>query len=179
MTALLEELAELLRYPQSDASAPLDEALRLSTGTPCGEALEHFGAEIKALSLGELQELYTRTFDLSPLCALEVGWRLYGEDYARGSFLAYLRPILIEHSIAERGELPDHLSNVLPAIARLPPDKAEELRLGAAVPAVEQMLQAFAGKSNPYAHILRAIRAALRKPLAEPVAESVVEASHV
>jgi nitrate reductase delta subunit len=179
MSALLENLAELLRYPGSDYNAHLDKALRLAAGTPCGEALERFRAETKPSSLGALQELYTRTFDLSPLCALEVGWRLYGEDYARGSFLAYLRPILLEHGIAERGELPDHLSNVLAAIARLAPEKAEELRAAAALPAVEQMLQAFAGNTNPYGNLLRAVRAALQAPVAEPVAECAKEPSHV
>ncbi|MCB1021555.1 MAG: molecular chaperone TorD family protein [Acidobacteria bacterium] len=169
----------MLRYPGSDYSDHLDEASRLAAGTPCGEALERFRAETEPFSLGSLQELYTRTFDLSPLCALEVGWRLYGEDYARGSFLAYLRPILLEHGIAERGELPDHLANVLPAIARLAPEKAEELRAEAALPAVEQMLQAFAGKSNPYGDLLRAVRAALLIPVVQPVAQPIAEASHV
>lgn len=175
MSALLEELADLLRYPASDPAEGLGEALRLAAGTPCAEALERFRAETEPLSINELQELYTRTFDLSPLCALEVGWQLYGEDYARGSFLAYLRTILHERGIAERGELPDHLANVLPAIASLPPDKAEELREGAALPAVEKMLKAFEGKPNPYGDLLRAVRAALRVP----VAESIAEASHV
>jgi len=179
MNPLLEELAELLRYPGPDRAARLAAALRLSTGTPCGEALERFRMETEALSLHALQELYTRTFDLSPLCALEVGWQLYGEDYARGSFLAYLRPILLEQGIAERGELPDHLANVLPAIARLTPEKAEELREAAALPAVDKMLHAFAGKTNAYGDLLRAVRAALRVPVVQPVAESIAEASHV
>ena len=179
MRALLEALAELLRYPGPDYNAHFDEALQFAVGTPCGEALERFRAETEPFSLGALQELYTRTFDLSPLCALEVGWRLYGEDYARGSFLAYLRPILLQHEIAERGELPDHLSNVLPVIARLAPEKAEELRAEAALPAVEQMLQAFAGNTNPYGNLLRAVRAALQAPIADPVDECVKEPSHV
>ena len=69
MSALLENLAELLRYPESDYNAHLDKTLRLAAGTPCGEALERLRAEIETLSLGALQERYTRTFDLSPLCA--------------------------------------------------------------------------------------------------------------
>jgi nitrate reductase delta subunit len=175
MKALLEELAELLRYPRQDYGFRLAATVWLSRGEPCHAALRELDAQIGALLLLELQELYTRTFDLNPMCALEVGWQLYGEDYARGSFLAYLRPTLSELGIAERGELPDHLSNVLAAIARMPDEKAGELREGAALPAVEKMLRAFEGKSNPYEHLLRAVVAAVREPLADPV----VEACHV
>jgi nitrate reductase delta subunit len=173
--ALLEELAELLRYPGADNGPRLAAAIRLSQGQPCHAHLTTLGAQIRDLPISELQELYTRTFDLNPLCALEAGWQLYGEDYARGSFLAYLRIALNEHPIEERGELPDHLSNVLSAIARMPNEKAEELREGAAMPAVEKMLRAFEGKSNPYEHLLRAVAAAVRAPLADPL----VEACHV
>ena len=183
MNALLDELAELLRYPGADYAERLDEALRLSAATPCAEALESFRTATEALSPGERQELYTRTFDLSPVCALEVGWQLYGEDYARGSFLAYLRVTLEAQGVDERGELPDHLANVLAAITRMPDDKAEELREAAALPAVDKMLKAFEGKPNPYGDLLRAVRAALRVPITAPVAPPAdkvfTEASHV
>lgn len=175
MNPLLKELAELLRYPCPDYGLRLAAAVQLSQGETCQDALRELEAQIGSLPLLELQELYTRTFDLNPLCALEVGWQLYGEDYARGSFLAYLRVALSEHGIAERGELPDHLSNVLLAIARMPNEKAEELREGAALPAVEKMLRAFEGKSNPYGRLLHAVAATVRIPLADPL----VEACHV
>ena len=31
----------------------------------------------------DLQEMYTRTFDINAVCTLEVGWHIYGEDYAQ------------------------------------------------------------------------------------------------
>ncbi len=48
------------------------------------------------------EELYTRTFDLNPVCALEIGWHLFGEDYERGAFLVRMRDQL-RRARARRG----------------------------------------------------------------------------
>lgn len=161
MRTLFDELGELLRYPGADYLSRLDRACAESEPDESRALLQQFRAQAAAMSPQELQELYTRTFDLSPLCSLEVGWQLYGEDYARGSFLVYVRSKLREHGLAERGELPDHLANVLPLIGRLPREQAEEVREGAALPALRKMLQPFADKPNPYADLLRAVAGAL------------------
>jgi len=164
---LFDELGELLRYPGADYLSRLDRACAESEPDESRALLQQFRAQAAAMSPQELQELYTRTFDLSPLCSLEVGWQLYGEDYARGSFLVYVRSKLREHGLAERGELPDHLANVLPLIGRLPREQAEEVREGAALPALRKMLQPFADKTNPYADLLRAVAGALRTSVEE------------
>lgn len=167
MRTLFDELGELLRYPGADYLSRLDRACAESEPDESRALLQQFRAQAAAMSPQELQELYTRTFDLSPLCSLEVGWQLYGEDYARGSFLVYVRSKLREHGLAERGELPDHLANVLPLIGRLPREQAEEVREGAALPALRKMLQPFADKTNPYADLLRAVAGALRTSVEE------------
>ncbi len=126
---------------------------------------------MSGVAVAEAQELYTRTFDLSPLCSLEVGWQLYGEDYARGSFLVYARTQLVEHGVPERGELPDHLAHLLPLMPRMPAAKADELREAAALPAIRKMLKAFEGNPNPYGLLLRAIATLLQVPLNQPIEE--------
>ena len=63
----------------------------------------------------QLEELYTRTFDLNPVCTPEVGWHIYGEQYRRGRFLVQARELLKIVGVDERGELPDHLMSLLPA----------------------------------------------------------------
>ena len=171
MRELLEGLGELLRYPDRSYFGRLDEALRLAAELDCRDALERFRRQTRDLSVSQLQELYIQTFELSPLCSLEVGWQLYGEDYARGSFLVYMRTQLQAHRIEERGELPDHLVHVLPAMAQMPTEKADELRTGAVLPALKKMLAAFEGKTNPYADLLSGIDKLLRVPLAEPAKE--------
>ncbi len=169
MTCLLETIGELLRYPDERYALLLDEAVSHSLDE-CRAALERLRERTSVLSLSELQGLYTRTFDLSPLCSLEVGWQLYGEDYARGSFLAYMRSVLAAHGVAERGELPDHLAHVLPAIARMPAG-ADDLRQRAALPAVRKMLKVFEGQANPYADLLRATAILLEIPVSKPEEE--------
>ena len=168
MSNLLAELAELLRYPDAGYAARLDQACATPAPAAARALLERFREQTAALSAQQLQELYTATFDLSPLCSLEVGWQLYGEDYARGSFLVYVRSKLLEHDLAERGELPDHLANVLALIARMRPEPADEIRQGAALPAIRKMLQPFAGKQNPYGDLLRAIAGLLEAPDTAP-----------
>src|SRR3972149_5384978 len=77
--------------------------------------------------LEELEESFTRTFDLNPVCCLEVGWQLYGEDYNRGSFMVEMRQRIRSHGITETLELPDHLSNLLPLLGRMEPQEAGPL----------------------------------------------------
>ncbi|MEZ5364931.1 MAG: hypothetical protein R2748_22020 [Bryobacterales bacterium] len=135
MKALLEELAELLRYPRQDYGFRLAVAAWLSRGEPCHAALrEARRADWRPSAVGVAGALHAH-FRFEPGVRR---WRLAGsstaEGYARGSFLAYLRQALSELGIGERGELPDHLSNVLAAIARMPDEKAGELREGRRCP---------------------------------------------
>ncbi|MCZ2151303.1 MAG: molecular chaperone TorD family protein [Bryobacterales bacterium] len=170
MICLLETMGELLRYPDERYAGLLDEAVRLSRDE-CRAALARLREQTSVLCLSELQGLYTKTFDLSPLCSLEAGWHLYGEDYARGSFLAYMRSVLAAHGVPERGELADHLANVLPAIARMPAAGADELRQGAALPAVRKMLKVFERQANPFGDLLRALAILLEMPASKPEEE--------
>jgi len=73
----------------------------------------------------DLQELHTRTFEVQAVTTLGTGYVLFGDDYKRGALLANLNR---EHNEAEndcRGELADHLPNVLRLIPKL---KDQELR---------------------------------------------------
>jgi nitrate reductase delta subunit len=106
-----------------------------------------------------LEELYTTTFDLNPVATLEVGWHLWGEQYERGRFLADLRGLQAQLGIDDGGELPDHLTVLLPTIAARPDDA--ELRQKAAK-AIEKMLKPLDEHGNPYRHVLRAAKEALR-----------------
>jgi nitrate reductase assembly molybdenum cofactor insertion protein NarJ len=169
-----ELLGRLLRYPGPDYVVSFAKvSLLLADMAPETAALiRGFGARLGALTMEEHQELYTRTFELSPACALEVGWQLYGEEYARGSFLVFLRDNLRRHGIAEEIELPDHLMHVLPLLERLGSAEAKELTEGAVLPAIEKMLNGLAGKNNPYESLLRVIREFLAGRIMPELAET-------
>jgi nitrate reductase delta subunit len=159
----IAEIGRLLQYPAPGYGGTV-EALAAAIGSASPEAARHladFGGRIGGLMVGELQELFTRTFDLNPLCALEIGWHLYGEDYARGAFLVRLRQALRRHGIDEGGELPDHLATVLALLPRLDPTEAGELAATAVRPALARMRPALARAQSPFEPLLDAIDALL------------------
>ncbi|HSE32303.1 MAG TPA: hypothetical protein VLA93_12100, partial [Pyrinomonadaceae bacterium] len=80
------DLADLFEYPESN----LARQIAVDGNTDLSESFTNFRAGIENFSLSNLQELYTRTFDLNPACALEIGYHLFGENYKRGEFLANL-----------------------------------------------------------------------------------------
>lgn len=166
----LERLGALLRYPGEDFSDLLATGrLALAAGDrEAADRLERFAEAVEGLELPALQELYTRTFDLDPVCALEVGWHLYGENYDRGRFLVRMRELHAQLGVDEAGELPDHLISVLPALARLDPDDRTELGRRYVVPAVARMLTGFDGRDIPYEHLVRAVDRTLRATLGAP-----------
>ncbi len=156
----LERVSRLLRYPDAGYRAALRDALAAVTAAApaAGAELARFARLVEDRSDTELQELFTRTFDLNPLAALEVGWHLYAEDYARGAFLVRLRQALRRHAIDEAGELPDHLASVAVLMARLPSGEAAELAATAVGPALDRMLPPLEAADNPFAPLLRAVR---------------------
>jgi nitrate reductase delta subunit len=113
------------------------------------------------MSTEALQELYVQTFEFNPACTLEVGWHLYGENYERGEFLVRMRSELRRYGIAESTELPDHLTHLLPLMARMDHDEAARLAGECLLPAIEKVRAAITGKENPYDSALALIEDAL------------------
>ena len=155
MNAIYDALAELLKYPAArapgvDASFAPGEA---------GSLVDSFLRDTASLTLEQLQELYVRTFDLNPVCSLEIGWHLFGENYERGEFLVKMRQEMRRYGVPESTELPDHLTHVLPVAGRMAPEEANEFIVAFVLPALEKMRAGLAGKNNPYEKVLAAIGA--------------------
>ena len=92
-----DALACLLTYPgEAGAGERYPEAVQtIVRACPETEAdLGGFLEGIAALDAGELEELYTRTFDNVAARSLEVGWQLFGENYARGTLLVRFRGLM-------------------------------------------------------------------------------------
>jgi len=144
----LELMAALFVYPQIGYGGAVQNAMR-ATG-PAAPALFAFVREIEGMPLNDLQELYTSTFDLQPLCSLDLGWHLFGEEYERGLLLARIRRELRDNGIAESQELPDHLSHAMLLLARMEAIEAEDFACAVVAPALERML-----KSMPSRNVFR------------------------
>ena len=161
---ITERLALLFRYPGEDLHLRVAEALE-SMESKAGEAkaaLTAFAEGIGGLGTEKLQELYTRTFDLNPLCTLEIGWQLYGEDYHRGEFLVKMRQQLREYGLPESSELPDHMTHALALVARLEPEEAAEFGGRYLLPALDKMLAGWGENRNAYAALLESTFAYLK-----------------
>ncbi len=157
---LYETLAKLLSYPERP---PLfhPEAVSEAEG-PAGPELSQFAEAVAPLSLHALQELFIQTFDLNPVCSLEMGWHLFGENYDRGLLLVKMRQQLRAHGIPESTELPDHLTNALRLLPRMEHEAGAYFAEAIVLPALEKMLEAIRGKDDPYEHVLEAARLAVR-----------------
>jgi len=167
-----ELLASLLRYPSDGYpnDAPYCCDLLANTVPAIAAPLGEFLEQTRGLSVEDLQTLYTKTFDLDPICSLELGWHLFGENYERGEFLVKMRGELRRLGVKESTELPDHLSHVLEALGRMEPEKAAYLAGSCVFPALHKMIAGIRGKSNPYENILLAAQQLLEShfPRLEP-----------
>ncbi len=153
-------LAEAFCYPAPGRIEALEEGLAGLAASPARTALLAFIGRIQALPLGEWEELYTRTFDLSPAIAPYVGFQTWGESYPRGAFMASLSRELQGHQVDLGGELPDHLIPVLRYLEVAPqplPELVEILE-----PAIQRMLAVLSksDRTNPYLHLLDAAQKA-------------------
>ncbi|MEW6208772.1 MAG: hypothetical protein AB1631_10420 [Acidobacteriota bacterium] len=161
---IYEYLADLLEYPETGWSARLEACRRLIAAEHADAALDflRFYRNIAPLTLSGLQELYTQTFDLNPVCTLEIGYHLFGENYKRGELLANLRETESPYSIGQQNQLPDYLPVLLRLIVRL---TDEELCLSlisdCMLPALARMNEEMSKGANPYGDLLKAVRGAL------------------
>jgi nitrate reductase delta subunit len=117
----------------------------------------------------ELEELYTRTFDINPVCSLETGWHLFGEDYNRGAFLVRMRGLLRQHGVEEGAELPDHLESALRVLRTMEEKDAADLAREFILPAVMKMRVPFKSGDNPYGAVLAEVERFLRETYGEPI----------
>lgn len=156
MPDIYHKLAELLQYPNSN----WDSKIRSCANN---DALTEFRSGVDALSLSDLQEIYTRTFDLNPVCALEIGYHLFGENYKRGEFLANLRETEAPFELGQEYQLPDYLPVLLRLLTKLDDQELRNsLMSECLVPAIEKMLTSFKDTENPYRHLLEAVRTTLQ-----------------
>lgn len=161
----LGTISRLLSYPDNHY-LQLVELLYLlvqAEHADVARSISEFGQYVEQCSEYELEEAYTRTFDVNPACALDIGWHLFGEDYMRGQFLVRMRGELAKYEILESSELPDHLTHVLAVIAAMPEDDARVLSHACVFPALHKMQVALDKAQSPYRHLIRCLIAVLQQ----------------
>ena len=160
----LRDFADLLSYPATDP-LPLARRCRDLVGGRSARHLDAFVARAERAGPGELEEVFSATFDLQPACAPYVGHHLCGDGPQRGEFLAQLAGVYRQDGFAHEaaGELPDHLSVVLRYLAATPTGEAREALLQDGLrPALDRMLAALEDPDNAYRSLLAALREEVR-----------------
>ncbi len=136
--------ADLLEYPQSDLTESVRECEALiSPGNPEAAALlDPLRSFVADAPLGDIQELYTRTFDLDATYHPYVGHHLFGESYKRSAFMVGLKERYKAYDFVVEGELPDHLAVMLRYLSLCEDDvQVAEIVRDAMVPALERMVK--------------------------------------
>ncbi len=140
-----ELFAQLLDYPREVPLETLAECriLIAEISEDAAAGLGGFEAFVGGVSVGHLQEQYTRSFDMDESNSLYVGYHLLGESYKRSALLLELKVRYRTQGVEVAGELADHLPVVLRFLGVC---EDRELAHEIIVEAVRPMLEIMAGK---------------------------------
>lgn len=178
---VMNALSRLLSYPDQHTAQTAELLYIVLQGEiqDAASDVSQFGAFLEQHEAWQVEEAFTGTFDVNPACALEVGWHLFGEEYARGMFLVRMREELRKYDLPESAELPDHIAHVLAIVAAMPEDEAAKFVRACVQPAVEKMNDALAKKDTPYRHVVSCLASVVRQKwgAGKPTAHQEVLAS--
>lgn len=140
-------LAKLFNYPTEKFIGDVRENIDfLKENYPeAANELQIFFEYMNHCSLDEQQELFTKTFDVQPICYLDLGYVMFGEDYKRGAFLLSMQTEQLKIGNDCGTDLPDNLCNVL-KLMTISSDKdfIEDLTWRITIPCVKKMIAEFA-----------------------------------
>ena len=152
--------ATLLDYPSANyptlveaAAAGLEEdypepAARLRA---FGKILPPSEGTLDEVALDEVQEIFTRSFDVQAITTLGVGYVVFGDDYKRGELLVNLNRELRALDIDTGTELSDHLPTILRLMARWEDEEnSQELADQILHPALARMIGEFSPKQTEH-----------------------------
>lgn len=167
-TQVYSLLADIVSYPQPDLETAVSECAELLAGRnpEAARELKRFLRQIEDLPPGRVEELYTSTFDINPVCAPYIGYHLFGDNHKRGEFLVRLKKDYGVYDFSVEGELPDHLAVMLQFLALLEDEQTARSLMGEClVPALDKMQGDSDRTTSPYLGVIRAILMVLRKEL--------------
>lgn len=138
--------ADLLRYPSAGYPEKAAACLAfLEKEYPEAAAeLRPFTEWLSTHSADEIEELYTKTFDVQPICYLDLGYVIFGEDYKRGAFLLHMQGEQLAAGNDCGTDLPDNISNTLVLYTKSNNQVfLDELTVNILIPGVEKMIFEF------------------------------------
>lgn len=155
-------LSPLFAYPDGSTAQQLTAAAGHPASGAIKAHLTRFQSDTASLTAGDLEELYTKTFDLSPECVLHLGAQVFGEEEnKRRLMLSKLGESFqaLPDSV-KRGELPDHISVVLGGWHLLGDEERLEFASFFMAPGLKAMKEILSKRHNPYRHLVEAAASA-------------------
>ncbi|MBX7259663.1 MAG: nitrate reductase molybdenum cofactor assembly chaperone [Candidatus Hydrogenedentes bacterium] len=155
----LAALGALLEYPDNRFQSRFDEAVALSreVSADAVEALNSLGSEVANLSTEQAQEMYTRSFDLAPVCVPYVSVHIFGaESFKRAELMTGLKAAYERVGFTCGSELPDHVALILRSAPHLDAEEWTDLKTHVLQPALEKMAPALEAARSPWRHVVRA-----------------------
>lgn len=138
--------ADLLRYPNRNYSKRANICLAILEEYYPDAAIElkPFVDYMSVHTQDEREELYTRTFDVQPICYLDLGFVIFGEDYKRGAFLLHMQEEQLRAGNDCGTDLSDNICNILTLYTKTK-DQAllDELTIKILIPGLEKMIAEF------------------------------------
>lgn len=164
--AVTSALAELFAYPQEGYFAKIEQCERL-LAADCPRAasyIRQFRTEAEGHSVEELEELYTRTFDIAPLCVPYVTSYIWGdESFERGKLMSALAEAYARLGFDAQGELPDHIGVLLRFMSRLDEGETGDLIEYCLRAPLDEMVGRLESAQNIWGPALKAVRAYLEQ----------------
>jgi len=136
-------MAVLLDFPEQGLKEEVNEVQTFleSRYPDVVDNFRPFYELVKGISIDDIQELYTRTFEVQAITTLDLGYLLFGDDYKRAELLVNLNR---EHTTIGNDcghELADHLPNVIRLITLLEDDELrQELLRKLIIPGLKKMI---------------------------------------
>jgi len=139
-------LSELFKYPDEKYLEKIIHCEKLISQN-YHTAIDNFSIFSKYMSnanLDEREEIYTKTFDVQPICYLDLGYVIFGEDYKRGAFLLHMQTEQQKINNDCGTDLPDNISNVFSLISKSEDQLfINELVSEIVIPAVKKIISEF------------------------------------
>lgn len=167
-------LARMFMYPTSDLREDLAacKAVVMNYGQELLPGFQNFNNHVVEKPLSLQQEYYVSTFDVQPLCTLDIGYVLFGEDYRRGEFMVNIKKEHLKASNDCGSELPDHLTNILKLLPKMKnAELAEELIVSLLLPAISEIILKFRGAENLYRGLLEILVSIMERDYPDSVFE--------
>lgn len=140
------DFADLLRYPSADYPEKAQKCydMLLERNPVAALELKPFVEYVTTHSVDQREELYTKTFDVQPICYLDLGYVIFGEDYKRGAFLLHMQEEQLRAGNDCGTDLSDNICNMLTLYTKTDNQALlDELAVKILIPGLEKMIGEF------------------------------------